>query len=369
MANTIQSRIEDYVGTFSDTDALTAWASEGIKIIADRFSPDMLERLASAETEAGSGVALTNKKLLRAYNFLGNPARNIPPYLKTKVATSGSLYEVTDNDPVFYNEDKVYVLPANSLNKVVTYTYPTPVVSTNTVAGFADEYLDGVIVFAAIRAANSLLTVALGAVTAPSISSMIIAPELPSFSYTDAVIGTYSLTTVGSLGNPPVYNPPVFSGDYSAIYGLDSNQEDVELANAQMGEVGLKVNEYQADLQNAINQFNQENVVYQSSIQTAITNAQLAQQEILALADKTTDLNLQNEFKELERQIAEYRNKLDKYQIEFQSYSAMVQAELGLGNFNLGLLGNKIQTYVGLIQQLKAEWMQFLQLNFNIGEK
>jgi len=98
--------------------------------------------------------------------------------------------------------------------------------------------------------------------------------------------------------------------------------------------------EYQLDIQANLNEFNEDNVIYQSTVQKAIQNATIAAQE----AQKEGDLTLQ-------AAIQDYTLELQKYQSEVAQYQAEINSEIQEANA-------KIQQYQLLYNQLKAEYDQ-----------
>jgi len=98
--------------------------------------------------------------------------------------------------------------------------------------------------------------------------------------------------------------------------------------------------QYQLDLQANLNEFNEDNAIYQSTVQEAIQNATIAAQE----AQKEGDLTLQ-------AAIQDYTLELQKYQAEVAEYQAEINSEIQEANA-------KIQQYQLLYTQLKAEYDQ-----------
>ena len=89
---------------------------------------------------------------------------------------------------------------------------------------------------------------------------------------------------------------------------------------------------------NDLNEFNENNVIYQSTIQEAIQNATIAAQE----AQKEGDLTLQ-------AAVQDYTLELQKYQAEIAEYQAEVAAQTQEQTV-------KMQQYQLLYTQLKAEY-------------
>lgn len=143
------------------------------------------------------------------------------------VPSTGSIYEPSTIDPSWYVENtKGYVLPGGG--SIIGMAYPTVAYGDSTISNFPAELDHAVVLFAVIqgcldiindnRVALEALTYAtLTAPTAPTDFSLTAtAPTAPadsSYSYTDATLGTYTSTTIGSLGTAPTYTSPTTTID------------------------------------------------------------------------------------------------------------------------------------------------------------
>ena len=169
----------------------------------------------------------------------------------------------------------------------------------------------------------------------------------PSFSTPDI-----SSTTVSNIGTPPTYTPPTipstaggstttddltdmadsdwteldFDFDdenidvatwFQALGDMIQNQEDIELANAQMQKISTYVNSYQSAMQNRLNEFNDANAEYQAKLQESIQQAQIDAAE----AQQESSLLLQKENQE-------YAANLQKLSAEVGIYQAEVNEKV-----------------------------------------
>ena len=102
-------------------------------------------------------------------------------------------------------------------------------------------------------------------------------------------------------------------------------------AQAWQKEESDKVSRYQSEVQNNINVFNKENVLYQQDIQRKVQNLQKDAQEAIQNAqndiavsksnlDKDIQINLQNAIKDFEQDVQEYAAKMQKYTTELNQY-------------------------------------------------
>ena len=176
-----------------------------------------------------------------------------------------------------------------------------------------------------------------------------LAPSAPSFTSPDI-----ASVTINNLGVPPTYTAPSIttgntptdstSADLSSLdtntwtaldYDFDDeninslkwfqvagdfiqNQEDFELAGAQLSKISTYAGVYAQALQNQLNKFNDENVEYQARLQEAIKQADINSAE----AQQEANLTLQKENQEYSAKLQLYQGDLAKYQNEI---SAQVQ--------------------------------------------
>ena len=109
--------------------------------------------------------------------------------------------------------------------------------------------------------------------------------------------------------------------------------------------------QYTADIQNELNEFNKENVAYQSTVQEALQELQVA----AAAAQKKADFDQQT-------QIQEYSAKIQKYQAELGVYQAEVANEVQEYTQNLQADGVGYQWLQDQYTRLKAEYDQAFML-------
>ena len=176
-----------------------------------------------------------------------------------------------------------------------------------------------------------------------------VAPSAPSFTSPDI-----ASVTINNLGVPPTYTAPAIttgdtptdstSADLSSLdtsswtaldYDFDDeninslkwfqvagdfiqNQEDFELAGAQLSKISTYAGVYAQALQNQLNKFNDENAEYQARLQEAIKQADINSAE----AQQEANLTLQKENQEYSAKLQLYQGDLAKYQNEI---SAQVQ--------------------------------------------
>ena len=163
---------------------------------------------------------------------------------------------------------------------------------------------------------------------------------------------------VASLPTAPSYSPPAVGGATesltaamdadSAGYGTEADflnyskwfsvlsefiedEEDSELAAAQLQKINTYISSYQAAMQDELNTFNEANALYQAGIQKIIQQSNIDSQE----AQKEGDLTFQATIQDYTLELQKYGADVGKYQAEVntqvQEYSqklAQYQAEL-----------------------------------------
>jgi hypothetical protein len=149
-------------------------------------------------------------------------------------------------------------------------------------------------------------------------------------------------------------------GEWVAIGDMRVKEINAALAEAagyaneiqtRLSATPLKISEFQAKVQDSLNEFNEANVQYQAKLQEAIQQAQLSARE----AEQEANLKLQKEQ-------SEYSSKLQKFQNELSEYQANVSKEVQEYTQNMSQYQLDYQWKQGQYAQLKAEYSQGLQL-------
>jgi len=280
------------------------------------------------------------------------------------VVDTSSLFYSTDTDPVFYiSNGTLYIKPDPSaeatgiVNKVDIGTITNWNTGTSSISNFPSSMYKNVILFAALRVLNERIR----GYSLSTIGSMPVEPSEPSFSSVSSTLPPISITSMDTfptfglsssdvvftnIPDQPTFTSPVFqittaptitdldlssisvptavlissssisSGDLVIpIYTkpevtydttqfetfLETN-EDPELAGLQLGRLQKEVSNYQADIQNELNKFNEELVLYQG-----------------VLARVTKDAELES---------ASVSQEVQNYQAEISSYGAQVNASI-----------------------------------------
>jgi len=125
---------------------------------------------------------------------------------------------------------------------------------------------------------------------------------------------------------------------------------------ARLANVPAKVSEFTAMMNSATITFQKENVLYQSTIQSAIRQAELDQERLMLTANKTTDLSLQNKAQTLNAAISLYKDKLQRFDGQISLYNASVNAEVQTYTPKLGKYSGQLQLYASQIQDATVKY-------------
>lgn len=154
--STFQSRIEDLVGTVTDTTALSDWVSAGAKYLIDLLPEDKADRMSVALAVDGTtGVSVTGHRVLSAYKD-GYRATIKDEEEYARYVDSNSRFYATASTPVAYILNGfLFVKPGGGTGKVIAY--PAVLYSASTITGFPTEWEQAVILYAAVQASLAKL--------------------------------------------------------------------------------------------------------------------------------------------------------------------------------------------------------------------
>ena len=188
---------------------------------------------------------------------------------------------------------------------------------SSTIANFPTQYEPLVVLYASFKSLLAYMSNIDNEL--PGDISLPVVPTAP----------TLTTSSVASLGDAPSYTQPVAALDISEVQTWITD-DDPELASSASSKVQLQLSEYQANIQNELNKFNEANTAYQAGLQTKIQDAQLSSQD--------------------DAQV------LQKYGADLQVYSAEVQAQLGDYSAKINKLNTKYQWAQGRYVTLRQEY-------------
>ena len=240
---TLKEKIESFVGTYSDTDALDNWLTFNAKYHIDILPESKLAKLEKEKTDSGSGVSLSDYKIRRAHKS-NVGATYVEPGKVSQSQNSSSIHYSISEDPSFtVKNGYAYVYPSGGT--VVVVPYPIVTYGQTRIIEFPEELEQLVILRTAINCAISKSNTALTSLNGLSFSTDTVptTPSAPSFSYT----------------------MPASDEDYT---NFDSamTDEDLELAGGHLGKVSSRLDKFSRDMQNSLNKFNEDVVEYNATL-------------------------------------------------------------------------------------------------------
>ena len=173
-----------------------------------------------------------------------------------------------------------------------------------------------------------------------------VSPDAPSFTTPDI-----SSVVLNNLGTPPTYTAPSLDASSDQITEMEAgtlggsetdtekwfdiagqyieDQEDFELAGAQIQKISTYIQAYSGAMQNQLNKFNDENTEYQAKLQEAVRQADINATE----AREESSLKLQKETQEYSSKLQLLQSELSRYQNEISTQVQKVTSLLQNASF------------------------------------
>jgi len=366
-------------------------------------------------SESGSGTIIDGV-ILDVWGSDGtndHPATAVPASIGKRAVDTDSLAYRSKYNPCYYREGKRVIVKPNG-GSILHITYPSVAYDQETIYNVPNQYISLIMIYAGIKALGNALSAktfpsdvslpvlpSLPTLTATPTSNAvpptlaIISTSLPTFSEPSAVVmpaaladvnisfdlpefptfiqpsvptlssslpefptfikpavPTLSSSSVTLPGNIPLMGSVESAAAYSTIDTYIDTEEDVELAATKIKEMGLKLKEYETDIQKNLNAFNANNVQYQASVQKALQDAQLESQDDVQKVQKF-QAEVQAESARTQSDAQEYQQKLateiQTFQANIQKYSAEVQSQQQKTAIDVQeyqqKLGKDLQTY------------------------
>ena len=374
---TFQERVEDYTGTVSDVDGLTVWLTTGSKLIIDLLPDHVLNEVAATVTVTIAGLSMGSYRIHKALKN-GYDAVRVDTGMLAAIQDANSIHYALANSPVsvVYN-GRLFIYPSGG--NVLAAQYPTVVTyADSSLSELPTKMHQGMILYAAIQvmlAKSSASLVEADAVSIPT------APTAPVFSFVDVsgttitlpsaptFTGGSAITTIAPTA--PDYTSPTSNVSFTNLETYISSEVDLVKAEEEARQQTLKLDEWQKNLFDKLNLFNESLEEYKGSLQIALENARMAhnieitgQEGNLRVSTKTHDAAVQKaledarlareadsltKIKDLEASVAEYQSSLSKYQSEVHAYVSQINANVNL-----------TQGYLSMVDKLRAEFNEFI---------
>ena len=158
----LKERVEDYTGTFSDTDALNSWCLESARRHID-LSP--AAKLSQYQVRVSTTLPAPSDYRILSVFRKGVLCRMGQPSQQYFYEDQKSIYYATAEDPAFYiTDDAISYLPAlgeaaDATTAALCIKYPSSINSAvlNEIENMPSELTDLVVLDVAIRALHQLL--------------------------------------------------------------------------------------------------------------------------------------------------------------------------------------------------------------------
>jgi hypothetical protein len=273
---TLHQRVEDYIGTFSDTEAVDNWLTESAAMILRRL-PETEARLYATEADVlDAGISLTQKLPLYA-------TRDSRGCIMTggenegRVADPASFFYATSWAPVaIINNNLLKIYPSGGTKKLTAIIYPTVGGASTTVPNIP-SWGEGVcILYSAIRARQKQITDLTSELPTP--------PTAPGFTYTDAVGAQILSSALYSID---------LTTDFTQALTYIQTEEDIELARGHVEKILARLQEFQRESE----------IEFQRNLENARASSE---------TDRVNRIN------QLSRHVQEYTAVLEKYARDLQ---------------------------------------------------
>ena len=426
---TFQVRVEDLIGAVSDTQLITDSLTSAAEELVSALPKECLWVVSdNSGDQTSANYTLNRCVILNVYRESGtdgeyHTCKEVPAHYLGHVQDVNSVWYPSKSEPVYMlRNSSVYVYPVPGASpdafQVEFVKSPSVAFGSSSIANFPDEYESVVVTGAAMKCTLRLMSNSVASITAvpPDI------PGLPSVSYTEAIVGdavssaqdvplgsvapTDAASSSSSGSTDSSYTSPTAEGlamtkgllsmtagainndtdqiDYDKFWDVLAdyieNEEDVELASAQLSKIRTYIDAFQAEGQDAsaAMQATIEDAknLTQASIATAgdatrvsianagndvnVAIAKMSQSTGAALQKMSlsTNVNIQNATKAMDSVVQEYNLKINRYSQELGQYQAEVSKEIEESN-------SKFSQYSKLYDILTKEYERGLTIITN----
>ena len=350
---TFKERIEDLAGTIPATCDAEQFIKDGAHDVIHKvltYAPHHADSFTGSSVSISDGGTAVDGHI-QSVEIHGSEAREISLKERLAAQDTNSIYAATTEDPVYWKTQGV-IIPYPSGGCATAFVAEHGAISNwdssnSAIANFPEDFYYQVILYASMKVLHHRMVVH----TMPTLGTIntmvgINAPTMPSLETTSlsfhASPPTYTEPTITSTAGSPDDLTDMLDSDWtSADYDFDDenidfatwfqlagdmiqNQEDVELASMQLQKIASYVNAYTTSMQNRLNKFNDENVEYQAKLQEAIQNANLSDS-----ADSKKITKFQSEIQKYQQEVntvaTENGTTLSKFQAEIQQKSGEYQ--------------------------------------------
>jgi len=167
----------------------------------------------------------------------------------------------------------------------------------------------------------------LGSSTSPTFTAPVITASSTELTEMEALTGD-------ALGTDADFYD--FEKWFTAVGEMIEDEEDLELASAQLQKISTYISAYQAQVQSNLHEFNEANVKFQASVQESLAEFQSGNQIAIGNAERSQGRQFQNSVNDMKVIFDGNAQSISKYQAELQQYQAEVNSEVQEFSQNLG---------------------------------
>jgi len=164
-------------------------------------------------------------------------------------------------------------------------------------------------------------------------------PAIPDVQLQEIAITTGSITQDSLNSSLPTYDGPAVAPNFSDVEKWITEEEDSEMAGTRLNAISAQIQEFGAKVQDSVQDFNEENVKYQATLQAVIKNVDLKQQHeanklqrfsqqlahYQAEVNSAVQLWTNEEWnRSFQRYTTDYSNLLNEYSANVQNETARV---------------------------------------------
>ena len=413
---TFSAQVVDLVGTFSDETALDSFITAGANEVINAMPRPMQERVAEETSFTNTTTSEGSKVLhvLRNDGTIDQPCRRIPARYRGRIQDSSDMQYATSTDPAYYVQDAAVTIFPTGTGKLVsipTYSEASPLDASaiSAITNFPNEAEYLVVLYAAIKALQqnmSGITLASASISysnasvgdgiTAAVDSITVGPtdaagttdvQAPtdasgidvSAGPTDAA-GTGSTASTASAYTTPTITTGSELTVMDAVAGEETplgtdadfdnwaqwfnvaseyieDEEDVELANAQISKIRTFIDAFKAEVQDA-----------QAAMQALIEDARQSTQASIATAGDATRAsiaNAQNDVSVKNASIASQTqasiaNASNDVSTNNASMQTLIQASIANAS-------NDVQASIAKMRESTAASIQKMQLSTNVN--
>ena len=416
MAETFKNQVDALTGFAStEDDALTDWLTSGAKEIINVLPPKLKEKCATETTLDNSsttmdvdavGDILYVTRMSADSGGFRVPCREIPSAYGglTESSSGHMIYEASATDPVYWiwsssDASILNVRPTPTANQTaIVYHVGYPTVAHGDggsgIASFPDEAEYLVVLYAAAKALQYKMNKKSSDLPSYTSPSAPVVPAIETVSYSDYTSNSINVASVLQTTDYPDYTSPTvgdqtegltaamdadstgvgtdndflnYSKWFSVVGELIEDDEDIELAGAQIEKINSYVNSYNVAMQDKLNTFNEAVVKFNSLVQKATTESNYQMQKNIQEAQLLQQQRGQKAVQDLQAAIENNNRKLAKFQQESNLYQANVNEEVKKFTANLQKHTTDYQWLQSQYVQLKSDYRQGLQMLISGG--